>query len=160
MLKKSKAKILIVDDETEIVESLSQILTEEGYSCDAAYTGLEAIDKAKATFFDVALVDIRLPDMEGTDLISQINENNPKLIKIMVTGYPEVENTIVSLNKGVHGFVVKPLNPDKLLDMIEKKLKNRDQSEEITEDKLVDWVKSRVKKLSDTDHEVESSSKL
>ena len=148
MLKKDRAKILIVDDEPEIRESLSTILSDKGYYCDTASTGLEALNKMGANIFDVALVDIQLPDMDGTQLVSQFQKNNPRLINIMVTGYPALENAINALNEGAHGYVVKPVDLEKLLGLIEQNLEKRIQSEDITEDKMVDWVKKRVEHLS------------
>ncbi len=152
-MKKVDVRLLIVDDEPEIRESLLEMLSSEGYDCDVASTGQEALDKIKVIDFDLALVDVRLPDMDGTKLVSQIHENNSRMINIMVTGYPALENAVNALNLGAQGYIVKPVDPVKLLNLIEKKIAKREKSEEISEDKMVDWVKRRVQKISELDME-------
>jgi DNA-binding NtrC family response regulator len=86
--------------------------------------------------------------VDGTQLVSQFHKTNPRLINIIVTGYPVLENAINALNEGAQGYVVKPVDLEKLLGFIEQKLEKRIQSEVITEDKMVDWVKQRVEHLS------------
>ena len=143
-----KPKILIVDDELGICESLSNIFSDKGFYCDIASTGSEALNKMKKDVFDVALIDIRLPDRDGTELVSQLYQSNPRSVYIIMTGYPALENAINALNKGAQGYVVKPVDIEVLSALIEKKLKERAKSEQITEDKMLDYVQKRVKRLS------------
>ena len=86
-----KKLILIVDDDKVVLKSLKEILELEGYSVDTAETGREAIEKFKTNFYHLALIDIRLRDMKGTELLTPINETTSKMVKIMVTGYPSQE---------------------------------------------------------------------
>jgi DNA-binding NtrC family response regulator len=85
--KESKAKILLVDDDDSILESLNEILTQEGYETKSAQTGKEAIEACQKDSFDVALIDIKLPDMVGTALLAILKKFNPMLGIIIVTGY-------------------------------------------------------------------------
>ena len=146
---KAKPRILIVEDDDNIRETLSRILEQEGYEVDAAKNGQEAIQKSKAKFFNLALLDIKLPDMEGTKLLTTINETLPKMIKIMLTGYPALENAVEALNQGADAYIIKPVKPEKLLALIKEKLEKQSQAEKMTEDKVTDWIKTRARKLED-----------
>jgi sugar-specific transcriptional regulator TrmB/CheY-like chemotaxis protein len=120
--KESKAKILLVDDDDSILESLNEILTQEGYETKSAQTGKEAIEACQKDSFDVALIDIKLPDMVGTALLAILKKFNPMLGIIIVTGYPSLETAIESLNSGADGYIVKPFKPFKLLEQIKEQL--------------------------------------
>ena len=148
-MNEEKKSILIVEDDKAIIKSLKDILQSEGYSVDTAENGQEAIQKSKEKFFNMALLDIKLPDMEGTKLLVTMHENLPKMVKIMITGYPSVENAVEALNRGADAYIIKPVKPEKLLALIEEKLKKQSQAEKMTEEKVVDWVKTRARKLED-----------
>lgn len=146
---KDKASILIVEDDANIRETLKTILQQQGYNIDTAKNGQEAIQKSKTKFFNMALLDIKLPDIEGTKLLITMHETLPKMIKIMVTGYPSLENAVEALNLGADAYIIKPVNPEKLLALIEEKLEKQSQAEKITQEKVTEWVKTRVRKLED-----------
>src|SRR3989337_1725260 len=110
-----KKSILIVEDDKAIIKSFKDILQSEGYSVDTAETGREAIQKSKAQFYNLVLLDIKLPDMEGTQLLTTMHETLPKMVKIMVTGYPSLENAVEALNLGADAYVMKPIKPAKRL---------------------------------------------
>lgn len=142
-----KDRILIVDDDEAILMNLERILRLEGYETDVARTGLEAIEKSKRNFYNLALLDIKLPDMEGTELLTKMHETFPRMIKIMVTGYPDLENAIESLNLGADAYLVKPVTIKKLLDVVKEKLAEQKNMEKITEEKIKKWIETRVRKL-------------
>ncbi len=146
---KNKPSILIVEDDTNIRVPLSTILQQRGYNTDTAKNGQEAIQKSKAKFFNLALLDIRLPDIEGTKLLTMMHENLPKMVKIMITGYPSLENAVEALNQGADAYVIKPVKPEKLLALIEEKLEEQRQAEKMTEGKVTEWIKTRVRKIED-----------
>ena len=148
-MNEEKKSILIVEDDKAIIKSLKDILQSEGYSVDTAENGREAIQKSKEKFFNMALLDIKLPDMEGTKLLVTMHENLPKMVKIMITGYPSVENAVESLNRGADAYIMKPVKPEKLLALIEEKLEKQSQAEKMTEKKVVDWIKTRARKLEE-----------
>jgi DNA-binding NtrC family response regulator len=144
-----KPRILIVDDDENIRETLRVILQQKGYNTDTAKNGQEAIQKSKAQFFNLALLDIKLPDMEGTKLLTLLHEDLPKMVKIMVTGYPSLENAVEALNYGADAYIIKPVKPEKLLALIKERLEKQSQAEVITEERVTDWIKTRVRKLED-----------
>jgi DNA-binding NtrC family response regulator len=121
-LTKNQPSILIVEDDANIRETINTILQQKGYNTDTARNGQEAIQKSKAKFFNIALLDIKLPDMEGTKLLTTMHETLPKMVKIMITGYPSQENAVEALNHGADAYIIKPVNPEKLLTLIEEKL--------------------------------------
>jgi DNA-binding NtrC family response regulator len=136
-----------VEDDANIRETIETILQQKGYNTDTAKNGQEAIQKSKAKFFNLALLDIKLPDMEGTKLLTTLHEDLPKMVKIMVTGYPSLENAVEALNLGADAYVIKPVKPEKLLALIEEKLKNQSQAEKMTEEKVTEWIGTRVRKI-------------
>jgi len=149
---KDKPSILIVEDDANIRETLSTILQQKGYNTNTAKNGQEAIKKSKEKFFNMALLDIKLPDMEGTKLLTTLHETLPKMIKIMITGYPSLENAVEALNLGADSYIIKPVKPEKLLALIEEKLQKQSQAEKMTEEKVTEWIKTRARKI-ESEHE-------
>jgi DNA-binding response OmpR family regulator len=117
--------ILVVDDDKSILRTFTRILQKNGYKIDVAETGKEAIEKADVQYYDLALLDIRLPDMDGTDLLAKIKKQLQNTIKIMVTGFPSIESGVKALDEGADAYLVKPVKPEELLMLIEEKLKNK-----------------------------------
>jgi DNA-binding NtrC family response regulator len=111
---------LIVDDDPGVRSMLSSILEDEGYSVEAVDSGKEAIKTCEKLPFDVALVDINLPDVKGTELLHKMKQLQPKMVKIIITGYPSIENAVSALNEKSDGFISKPFDPQDLLAMIKK----------------------------------------
>jgi two-component system nitrogen regulation response regulator NtrX len=146
-MSKKEATILIVDDDVSICKTLGLILEENGYVVQTAHTGKDAIKKSKASVFNVAILDVKLPDVEGTELLKALPETTPKMIKIMFTGYPELENAVKALNEGADAYIMKPADPDKILKTIEEKLEQQANAEKITEDKISTFLETRVQKL-------------
>jgi DNA-binding NtrC family response regulator len=146
MSKKEKT-ILIVDDDAGICRTLGLILEEKGYVVQTAHTGKDAIKKSKASVFNVAILDVKLPDVEGTELLKALPETTPKMIKIMFTGYPELENAVKALNEGADAYIMKPADPDKILKTIEEKLEQQANTEKMTEEKISTFLETRVQKL-------------
>jgi len=142
-----KANILIVDDDGDIRKMMRLIMEGEGYDVDEAQSGKEAIEKSKAKIYDIALLDIVLPDMQGTQLLKELRETTPKMIKIMVTGYPNLENAVDSLNYGADAYLIKPVNFEKLISVVEEKLAKRKAEETLTVEKIAAFVEARTKKL-------------
>jgi DNA-binding NtrC family response regulator len=114
------SKILIVEDDEKIGKMLKTILEEKGYIVDTVKNGKEAMERIKATSYNLALIDIQLPDMEGTKLLPIMRKNNPQMSKIMITGYPTMRTAIESLNKGADGYVLKPIKIESLLNIIKE----------------------------------------
>ena len=96
--------------------------------------------------------------MQGTELLEQLQEIKPRMIKIMVTGSASLENAIQSVNLEAKAYIVKPFNPDDLLQVMEEKLKERRAAERLDEDKVTDFIEERLQKL-ETLHSLEPSDK-
>jgi DNA-binding response OmpR family regulator len=117
--------ILIVDDDKSILRTFTRILQKQGYKIDTAETGKEATEKADKNHYDLALVDIRLPDMDGTELLAKMKTQLQNTIKIMITGFPSIESGVKALDEGADAYLVKPVKPEELLMLIKEKLKNK-----------------------------------
>ena len=141
----TKRTILVVDDDERVLNVISRYLTSKGYVVETAKTGREAIQKSRSRFFNLAILDIRLPDMEGTELLTKMDENEPKMKKIMLTGYPNLENAMESVNKRADAYVVKPAEPKKLLTLVEEKLAEQEQELKLDCKKLVTYIQTRDK---------------
>lgn len=147
MTKAGPARILIIDDEEIIRKSLAAILEEQGYLVDTAENGQAAIEKSKTNPYNLALIDIRLPDMDGTELLTALKETTPKMAKIILTGYPSLENAIEAVNKGADGYIVKPFAMPKLLEMVKEHLKKQQEARKYTEQKVAEFIETRAKEL-------------
>jgi len=112
--------ILIVDDDKNIRATLSSVFTDEGHSVETVENGKEAIKICKKLPFDVAVIDIMLPDIKGTELLGELKMIQPKMVRIIATGHPSVENAIKSVNEKADGYILKPFMPLELLALIEK----------------------------------------
>jgi DNA-binding NtrC family response regulator len=111
---------LIVDDDQEIRNTLTSILENEGYLVETAENGKKAIRLCEKTPFDVALIDIELPDIKGTELLHILKEKQPKMVRMIITGHPSVENAAKSVNEKADGYITKPFDIPELLGMIKK----------------------------------------
>jgi len=141
------ARILIVDDDESIREVLTSILTDEGYIVDAVDTGEKAIKATHEKFYNLALIDIRLPDMEGTKLLTELKDTVPKMRKIIITGYPTLQNAIEAVNRGADAYIVKPINMDEALKTIREQLQKQAEDKKYSEQKIVEFIETRVKEL-------------
>jgi DNA-binding response OmpR family regulator len=145
------ARILLIDDDKNIRQTLAIILQEEGYVVDTAENGKDAVDKSFANFYNLAIVDWHLPDIEGTKLITQLKETTPKMAKIMLTGYPSMNNAIEAVNEHADAFLVKPVEVDELLKKIRELLIRQEENGAFCEDKMVSFIETRTKQIMQTD---------
>ena len=147
----TRPRILLIDDDESVCETLTSVLEEHGYKVDSALTGGDAVKKSRSRYYDVALIDIRLPDMDGTTLIEKLEEGNPGIVKIMITGYPTLENAVESLNRGADGYIIKPFKIDELLETVRKHIERRREAQSLTEERVTEYIKGRIKKLTAKD---------
>ena len=110
-----KESILIIDDDESTCRMLSLMLGKRGYEMETAGTGQEALEKAKERFFNVALLDIRLPDMEGVELLEPLKRMHPDIAIIVLTAYASVETAMQAVNKGAQAYITKPFDVTELL---------------------------------------------
>jgi DNA-binding NtrC family response regulator len=141
-------RILIVDDDENIRLTLKTILVDAGYTVDVAVNGAQAIEKTEKSLYNVALIDIRLPDMEGIELLTKMKDSVPKTRKIIVTGFPTLQNAVNSLNNDADAYIMKPVDIVKLLATIKEQLELQEQERMFSEEKIADFIETRVKELT------------
>lgn len=142
-----KARILVIDDDEGIRTVFKANLERMGYVVDVVDNGEDAIRKIEEEFYNLALIDIRLPKMEGTEILEVIDEKQPRMIKLIVTGYPTLENAIEALNKNADGYIVKPVNMDEFLSRIEELLERQRKNAKYSEEKVSEFISERVREL-------------
>jgi len=113
-------RVLIIDDEEQLVEAFRKKLSRDGFSVSSAYTAREAFAAMKKHTFDVCVLDIRLPDMDGVDLLKSIKKNEPNLEIIMLTGHASVDTAIQSMKLGAYDYLSKPCKLTELSNVIQK----------------------------------------
>ena len=122
---KAKESILVVDDDLDFLGIIKRILGSKGYEVATASSAGEAITLTKERFYNAAILDISLPDADGTELLSRLLEMHPDIIAIMLTGHSSVQNAVKSLNRGAFAYLEKPLDPENLLSVISRGLEKQ-----------------------------------
>ncbi|HVP92882.1 MAG TPA: response regulator [Acidobacteriota bacterium] len=141
------ARILVIDDDENIRKVLVTILEDEGYIVESVDTGRKAIEKTKRNFYNLALIDVRLPDMEGIELLTRMKDTTPKMRKIIITGYPTLQNAVEAVNKGADAYVLKPFDVEKVLTKIKEQLKRQEEEKRYSQEKVAEFIEARVKEL-------------
>jgi len=143
-----KARILIVDDDENIRNTMKAILEDEDYSVDVATNGKEAIEMSHEKIYNLALLDIRLPDMEGIDLLRLLKEYVPRTRKIMVTGYPTIQNAMTAINKNADAYLLKPVDIEKLLEIVKEQLRSQEEEQKFSEEKVAEFIETRIRDMA------------
>jgi CheY-like chemotaxis protein len=120
-----KTSVLIIDDDKNTLETLSDILQEKGHQTETAKTGKEAIAKAEKRFFNVALIDLKLPDMTGVEVLQVFGKMSPYTMNVMITGHATLQNAIESVNVGANAYIMKPIDHETLGKILEECLKKQ-----------------------------------
>jgi DNA-binding NtrC family response regulator len=128
---RTKGKILIVDDETVVRDSLGKWFSSEGYQARPVASAREALESIQNTEFDVALLDIKMPGMDGMELQSRLKEADPELTVIIMTGYASVETAVQALKRGAYDYITKPIDPDELSHLVANALEHRRARREV-----------------------------
>jgi len=121
----TKEKILIIDDEPAICNGCQVILDEQGYSVDVASTGRQGLEKLSESTFDLVLLDIKLPEMNGLEILTEIKRNMEDVHVVIMTGYGTVGNAVEAMKKGAFDFITKPFASEHLVQTAVKALKNK-----------------------------------
>ena len=124
-------RILIVDDEELICRLLAQRLTSEGYACVTANNGREALNHFYKDTFSLIISDIKMPEMDGIELLKRVKDLNPNMMVIMVTAYPELDMAVEAMRLGAYDFIIKPADLDLILLSVRKALEKRRLEEEL-----------------------------
>lgn len=141
-----KGKILVIDDDEFILNSVKEILSQNGYLVHTAKCGEEMLNKLKERVYNLILVDIVLPDMDGLDLIERLTDTLPRMRKVIITGYASLENAVRALRLGANAFIMKPISPKDLLGVVEKELKLQREELKDLQDGMAEYIKNETKK--------------
>jgi DNA-binding NtrC family response regulator len=128
---KAKARILIVDDELVVRDSLGKWFTSEGYAAQPVGSAREALETIQHKEFDIALIDIKMPGMDGMELQARLKEADPELAVVIMTGYASVETAVEALKRGAYDYITKPVDPDELSHLVAHALEHQRTRREV-----------------------------
>jgi ActR/RegA family two-component response regulator len=134
--------VLLVEDEFSVAKGLEMVMTEGGYDVDMADTGKSALDKFRAKYFDLMVTDLRLPDIDGMEVIEQVRERRPETKVVIITGYPSVSTAVQAVKIGVSDYLRKPFTDDEFIAAVETALKDRNK--ESMEELITETQKERL----------------
>lgn len=117
--------ILVIDDEANIRDGCNRILTKEGWGVKTAVSGKEGLDLAQKESFDIVLLDLKMPGMDGMEVLRTINKMSPGLITIVITGYATVESAVEAMKEGAYDYIPKPFTPDQLRIVVKRAAEKR-----------------------------------
>ncbi|NOY76638.1 MAG: sigma-54-dependent Fis family transcriptional regulator [Calditrichaeota bacterium] len=129
-MKPEETRILIVDDEYSARDSLTKWFQVDGYQVDSAKDAYEALEKLKSKMFDIVLLDIKMPGMDGLELQEHIRELDPNIVIIIITAFASVDTAIRAIKAGAYDYVTKPFDPDDLEHIIENAMSQRKLAQE------------------------------
>jgi len=118
-------QILLVEDESSVAQGLQMILRQEGYGVDLAVTGKNALDSMSHKGFDLLVADLRLPDMDGMEVIKRVKDDCPATEVIVITGYATIPSAVEAMKTGVCGYLPKPFTDDEFKAAVEEILKEK-----------------------------------
>ena len=121
----ASAKILVVDDEEIVCLSCQRILIEEGYEVRTCLSGQEGLKLLSEELFDLAIVDLKMPRMDGMEVLQAIKRDYPQIPVIMITGYATVETAVEAMKSGAFDYLPKPFTPDEVAVVVKKALETR-----------------------------------
>jgi DNA-binding NtrC family response regulator len=121
---KDRKNVLVIDDEPIILDSCRRILHDEGFEVNGAMNGREGLKKIEEDKYDAVLVDWKLPEIDGMEVLRIIKKNHPDIIVVMITGYPSVGSAVKAMKLGVSDYVSKPFTPEELKEALIKALEH------------------------------------
>ena len=131
-----KLKTLIVDDEAELRKSVVSILNNTNlqieFEIEEASNGREALDRVKAHPFDLILMDVRMPEMNGLDALKEIKEHDPRTFVVIMTAHSNLNDAVIAIKEGAYDYVEKPVSPEKLTDIVRKSLEAHEMISNLT----------------------------
>ena len=122
MIAKKEARILVVDDEKQVADVLVDYLSNLGYQTVAAYSGYDALSKFKDGDFQLIITDLKMPDIDGMDLLEMVKGWDKRAMVIVITGYGTIESAVEAITKGAYDFIPKPFKMEELEIIIERAL--------------------------------------
>ncbi len=128
----AKMNILVADDDRAVVSTFAQVLRREGYSVQLASEGIEALKKIGESRFDLVICDVRMPGMDGLEVLRRIKSTNPEIDVIIVTAYATVEDGVKAIKYGAHDYLVKPLDVEELCHKVANVMEKRTLETKVT----------------------------
>lgn len=125
------AKILVVDDESMVLESCRRVLAGAGYDVETASGGLEAYALLKTKQYDLMLLDLKMPDVDGLEVLERAKETNPTMVVAIITGYGTVETAVEAMKKGAYDYISKPISASSLEILAKRALETARLQQEI-----------------------------
>jgi|LGVE01.1.fsa_nt_gb DNA-binding NtrC family response regulator len=122
MIAKKEARILVVDDEKQVADVLVDYLSNLGYQTVAAYSGHDALSRFKDGDFQLVITDLKMPEMNGMDLLEMVKGWDKRAMVIVITGYGTIESAVEAIKKGAYDFISKPFKMEELEIIIERAL--------------------------------------
>ena len=113
-MNKKEANILVVDDEKQAADMLVDYLSNLGYQTVAAYSGHDALSKFKDGDFQLVITDLKMPEMDGMELLDAVKELDSRVMVMVITGYGTIESAVAALKKGAYDYIPKPFKMDEL----------------------------------------------
>ncbi|MBT3354442.1 MAG: response regulator, partial [Candidatus Scalindua sp.] len=121
----NKIRVLVVDDEPKICHLIEELLKLEGYQVDVSFSGMDALQMLKRDDYQMMLTDLKMPGIDGLELIKKAKVESPEIRAIMVTGYATVDTAVQSLRHGVDDYITKPFNIFELKKAVKQTLHTR-----------------------------------
>jgi DNA-binding response OmpR family regulator len=137
--------ILVMEDEKSLAKGLKIVLSEEGYAVDIAMTGRDALDRFSQKEFDLLVADLRLPDIDGLDVIRQVKSRRPETGVVVITGYATVSSAVDAMKLGSYDYLPKPFTEDDIKTAVGDALKRHGSAR--TEEVIQKVEKSEEEKL-------------
>lgn len=132
-----KKRVLVVDDDRTVIESLKGILESEGYSVDTAEKGRQALARFDSAPYDLVLLDAKLPDVEGTKLLGPLRDRFPEMVRIIVTSHPTPSNAVDSMNVRADAYLIKPVDPRRLLEVVKERLRQKEEARDGSREEMM-----------------------
>ncbi|MFH1944663.1 MAG: sigma-54 dependent transcriptional regulator, partial [Acidobacteriota bacterium] len=123
-------RIHVIDDEPIIHEVLGELLSSEGYKVEISASGTEALKKHETDFFDLVLLDLLMPGMNGIDVLKELKKRHPDIVIIIITAYASVESAITAMKIGAYDYIQKPFKHDELLLTVKRAISHKDLQDE------------------------------
>lgn len=118
-------RVLVIDDEEIVCESIKRILEEEGYEIESALNGQEAFKKMDENPFDIVITDLKMPGIDGMEVLRIIRREYPNTIVIMITGFSTVETAVEAMKLGAFDYIPKPFTPDEVSIVVKKAIEQK-----------------------------------
>lgn len=119
----NRKRVLIIDDENVICKGCKMILSEMGYVCDHCLSGVDGLKTVMELPYDVLLLDMKLKDMDGMEILEKVKKAKPKLYVVVITGYSTVKNAVKAMKLGANDYISKPFNDDDIIIAVQNAFK-------------------------------------